>query len=192
MSIEIDKARKSERRKQLLLLPVAIAVTCVSVALYVFHFKKDIQVSGINLWGPSKYIWLNTTIFFVGVGICGIFSLLSLLVFWARLIKMPRFRVRKKVLLIRLAKFFIIATTSLVICSYLVQVILENVQLINRELSTDSVVVELLSFLAWYFATVFILAGLGNYLFFSIRAPFEAVKNNEIHIDFSANDGSRT
>lgn len=192
MSIEIDKIRKSEQRKQLLLFPVAIAVTCVSIALYIFHFKSDIQVSGINLWGLSKYIWLNTTILFVGVAVCSLFSLLSSLIFLFRLRTLSIFRPKKKMILIHLAKFMIVAIASLAICNYLGQMILENVKLVNRTFSTDSVVVELLSFLAWYVGTILILGVFGNYLFFSISAPFEFVKNNEIQVDFSANDGSAT
>ncbi len=61
MSVEIDTIRQLEQRKQFLLFPVSIAFTCVWIALHVFHVRNHIYVSGIHLWGVSKYIWLTTT-----------------------------------------------------------------------------------------------------------------------------------
>ncbi|GAB2896344.1 hypothetical protein GCM10027180_27850 [Microbulbifer echini] len=86
----------------------------------------------------------------------------------------------------------LIAIISLVIFMILHQLILGNVQWINRQLSVYSVAVELVSFCMWFVGTILILGAYGGYLVSSIKAPFQFVKNNEIHIDFSANDGGTT
>ncbi|WP_299599449.1 hypothetical protein [uncultured Microbulbifer sp.] len=192
MSIEIDKIRKLEHRKQLLLLPVAIVFTCVWVALYVFHVRTDIHVSGNHLWGISKYIWLNTAIVFCGLAICSIFSLFSRLLLWSRLKGIPNFRVKKGVAVAQLAKCMLVAVVSSVTFMILQQLIFDNVQWINRQLLVDSGAVELVSFYMWLMGTFLILGAYGGYLVLSIKAPFQFVKNNEIHIDFSANDGGTT
>lgn len=192
MIIEIDRIRELEQRKQLLLLPVAILFTCVCVALYVFHVRNDIQVSGIHLWGVSKYIWLNTTIVFAGLATCSLFSFFSRLLLWSRLKGVPNFRVKKGVAVAQLMKCILVATISSVIFMVLHQLILDNVLWINRQLSVDSVAVELVSFYMWFVGTMLTLGAYGGYLVLSIKAPFQFVKNNEIHIDFSANDGGTT
>lgn len=189
MSKELDKIRKSDQRKQLLLLPLAILLVGILGLLYVFHFQSSFEIYGHHIWGATKYIWLTTAIVFLGFSLVTSFTLVFRLSMWRRLKSSQNFKLKKNAITQQVLKFS--AVIALSIGAYYLSSLwlFNNVGTINGYLQFDSPILELVLFLTWIVGMQFVLGFLIGYIIFTIRAPFEFIKDNRLLIDYSANDG---
>ena len=172
-----EAARQQEEQDEYRLIPLAIFFLIAMTAAFYLASQEHIEVKGVLLFGPAKYLWALTVELFYGLGILVGTASLVLLFWLSAMAKHGKFVLHPWRPIIMSSILLLVCLGFWVLAQHLEHLILGNVLSINKALEFERElpdIVQILLSCGWAMVAAMLANILAAHVLMLLYAPFDA------------------